>query len=174
MHFMLIFELQTELYGAHITAKQRRSRRRCICRQGGDFLAITQTDGQVLLIANRPFPDGRTLTLMEAADLAAQALQSVDIAKRKPISTSKAWALRDEKKQADYIRRGAAPRGRFALVVERLRRAQLEPDVRPTERGARADWLFPGSWPEAQIEWFYEELAMPPADGEADIPPEAP
>src|SRR5262249_16670289 len=158
MHFMLIFELQTTLYATHITVKQLRYRTECIRRQRGDYLAIDQADGRILLIANREFPDGRVVTLMEAADLVAQALQNLDTTKRKPIRTRKAWSLREEQKEADYVRRGAAPRGRFALVVHRLRRAQLDPDVRPTDRGARADWLFPGSWPAEQIEWFYEGL----------------
>jgi hypothetical protein len=173
MHFMLIFELQTTLYGEHITAKQLHYRTQYIRAQRGDYLAITQADGRILLIANCEFPDGRVVTAMEAADLVAQALQNLDTAKRRPISTSKAWSLRDERKEADYVRRGAAPRGRFALVVHRLRRAQLDPDVRPTDRGARADWLFPGSWPAEQIEWFYEGLAMPPGIGEADGDEEA-
>jgi hypothetical protein len=166
MHFMLIFELQTMLYTQHIAAKQLDKLSTYVRRHGGDYLAIVQADGRILIVANCTLPEGRPITAMEAADLVAQALQNLDTTKRKPISTSKAWSLREERKEADYVRRGAAPKGRFALVVQRLRRAQLDPDVRPTDRGARADWLFPGDWPEAQIEWFYEGLAMPPSSGE--------
>jgi 5-methylcytosine-specific restriction endonuclease McrA len=31
---------------------------------------------------------------------------------------------------------------------------EKDPLVQPSDRGARADWLFPGDWHEAQIEWF--------------------
>jgi hypothetical protein len=82
--------------------------------------------------------------------------------------TSYAWALHENKTQADYIRRGAAPTGRFGLVVNRLRRSRLGPSVRPTDQGARADWIFPGDWPDERIEWYFDGLGSPPSIDEQE------
>jgi hypothetical protein len=166
-HFVLIFELQTTLYAAHITARQLRSRTERIRRNGGDYLVISQADDRILLIANRDFPDSRAVTAMEAAGLVAQALQNFDTAKRKPVSTSWNWRLCELRKEADYVRRGAAPRGGFLLVVGRLKRAGLNPVVGPDERGKRASWRMDG-YDEAQRDCEYEELAAPRAPGEVD------
>jgi hypothetical protein len=163
---MCIFELQVPLYAARVSAEQLDALSKYVRRYEGDYLAVTQADGQFLLIASRAFPGSRLVTALEAAELLATALQNLDAAKKKPISTSRAWALHDRHAQADYVRRGAAPKGRFNLVVNRLRRAQLGPSIQPTDQGARADWLFPGSWPEEQMEWFYDGLASPPGAGE--------
>jgi hypothetical protein len=160
-HFLLIFELQTSLYAAHIASEQFRALREYIRRNAGDYLAITQADGRILLIANGGFPSSRLVTPLEAADRTAKALQSLD-ARKKPIRTSRVWALPDYGEQSDYVRRGAAPKGRFPLVLERLRRSKLETSVDRAEHGARADWLFPAEWIQEQIEWLYEGLSLPP------------
>jgi hypothetical protein len=166
LHLMGIFELQTSLYAQHITAQQIAALRKCVHRQDGDYLAISQSDGRILFVASCAFPSSRLATPLDAADLVALALQCLDTAKRKPVSTSRGWALHENRSEADYVRRGAAPKGKFALVVNRLRRAKLAPSVQPTDRGARADWLFPASWHAEQIEWYYEGLASPPSVGE--------
>jgi hypothetical protein len=106
--------------------------------------------------------------VLEAAELVATALQNLDDTKRQPIRTSRSWALHEYAHEAEYIRRGAAPTGRFGLVVKRLKRSQLGPAVQPTDQGARADWLFPGTWPDEQIDWYFEGLASPPSSGEED------
>jgi hypothetical protein len=131
-------------------------------------VAIAMTEGRLTFIASCYFPDPELVTRIDAAEFAATALQNLDASKRKPISTSRDWAMREMRLNADYLRRGAAPIGRFNLVVFRLRRAKLDPFVQPDDRGARADWLFPGDWCEPEIEWFYEGLASPPGAGEAN------
>jgi hypothetical protein len=160
-HFLSIFELQASMYAAHIASEQFRALREYIRRNAGDYLAITQADGRILLIANGGFPSSRLVSPLEAADWTAKALQSLD-ARKKPIRTSRAWALPDYGEQSDYVRRGAAPKGRFPLVLERLRRSKLETFVDRAEHGARADWLFPAEWIPEQIEWLYEGLSLPP------------
>jgi hypothetical protein len=166
-HLMNIFDLQAALCVAVVGVDQLAVLRKYVHRQEGDYVAIAMTDGRLTFIASCNFPGAELTTKADAAEFAAVALQSLDTGKRKPISTSRAWALQEIRNEADYIRRGAAPIGRFGLVVYRLRRAQLDPFVQPDDRGARADWLFPGAWHEAQIEWFYEGLALPPGAGEA-------
>jgi hypothetical protein len=160
-HFLLIFELQTSLYAAHITSGQFRALRNYIRRHDGDYLAIAQADDRVLLLANGGFPSSRLVTLLEAADMTATALQNLNSARNKPVGTSRAWALREYLAESDYVRRGTAPKGRFQLVLERLHRSKLEATDTRTEHGARADWLFPAEWIQEQIEWFYEGLSLP-------------
>lgn len=91
--------------------------------------------------------------------------------RQRPITTTLAWALRDHKSEADYLRRGSAPTGKFRLVVQRLTRSKLELAVSEAQHGARADWLFPGEWCEERIDWFFDGLKLPPdvTEEEKDI-----
>jgi hypothetical protein len=162
LHFLAIFELQTALYAAHVSVERLDAITKHIRRHEADYLAISQADGQVLFIASCEFPEGRQVSALEAAELVATALQSIDTKKRRAVNTSRAWSLCENHPQADYIRRGAAPTGRFRLVVQRLHHSQLAPSVSPTDHGARADWPFPGDWPDERIDWFYEGLSSPP------------
>jgi hypothetical protein len=172
LHFMCIFELQVALYAAHVTAEALGALTKHVRRHDGDYLVIAQADGRFLFVASCEFSGGRQVAVLEAAELVAAALQNLDgnaAGKRKrPVKTSCGWALHERASQAEYIRRGAAPTGRFGLVVKRLKRSQLGPAVQPTDQGARADWLFPGTWPDEQIEWFYEGLSSPPAGDEEE------
>jgi hypothetical protein len=165
---MCIFELQVVLYAAHVAAEQMGILSKFVRRHEGDYLAIAEAGDRVLFISSCEFPEGRQVAVLEAAELVAVALQNLDAGKKRPVNTSRAWALNENASQAEYIRRGSAPTGRFGLVVKRLKRSQLGPAVQPTDQGARADWLFPGSWPDEQIEWYYEGLASPPCGGEED------
>jgi hypothetical protein len=164
---MNIFDLQATLCVAVVPADQLVALRKHVHRQEGDYVAIAMSEDRLTFIASCYFSGAALTTRIDAAEFAATALQNLDASKQKPISTSRDWAMRELHNQADYTRRGAAPIGRFNLVVFRLHRAQLDPFVQPDDRGARADWLFPGAWHEAQIEWFYEGLASPPGAGEA-------
>jgi hypothetical protein len=168
LHLMCIFELQVALYAAHVAADQLGALSKYVRRHEGDYVVIAQADGRILFIASCEFPGGKQVAVLEAAELVATALQNLDNAKRQPIRTSRAWALHEHSQESEFIRRGAAPTGRFGLVVKRLKRSQLGPAVQPTDQGARADWLFPGTWPDEQIEWYYEGLGSPPTSGEEE------
>jgi hypothetical protein len=167
-HLMNIFDLQATLCVAVVPADRLDALRKYVHRQEADYVALTMTESRLTFIASCYFPDPELVTRIDAAEFAATALQNLDTSKLKPISTSRDWAMHEVRVEADYLRRGAAPIGRFNLVVFRLRRAQLDPFVQPDDRGARADWLFPGDWHDAQIEWFYDGLASPPGAGEAN------
>jgi hypothetical protein len=168
LHLMNIFELQTVLYAAQVSEDQVGALSKYVRRHEGDYVVITQSDGRLLLVASCGFPSAKLIAKLDAAESTASALQNLNNSKRLPISTSRDWALRELRVEADYVRRGAAPKGKFALVVNRLKRAKLGPTVQDTDRGARADWLFPGDWADERIEWYYEGLASPPSSGEAN------
>jgi hypothetical protein len=162
LHFMGIFELQTALYAAQVSTDRLDALTRHVRRQEADYLAVWQSDDRILFIASCEFAEARLVSALEAAELVASALQNLNTTKNRPISTSRAWALYDHRAEADYVRRGAAPKGRFSLVVQRLNRSRLEPTISEADHGARADWLFPGDWCDERIEWFYEGLSSPP------------
>jgi hypothetical protein len=169
LHFMGIFEEQLYLYAAHISGGQRRNLKRHVAeRQDGDYLAIAEAGDRILFIANREFPGSRRVTIIEAAELVATALLNLDAGKKLPVGTSRAWAMHEEDAKADYIRRGAAPKGEFALVVKRLRRKTLYPYVASTRKGARAEWVFPKDWPAERVDWLYEDLGSPPDASEKE------
>jgi hypothetical protein len=140
-----------------------------LSRQRADYVAFFGAAGAAptLVLATRPVPGSEPVDVPAAAELAASSLLSLSGGSpRKPISTSRAWALHEDRDKGDYVRRGAAPRGGFPLVVSRLRREHLDPAVQNTSRGARCDWTFPADWPEERIELYFEGLGSPPRPGE--------
>jgi hypothetical protein len=136
--------------------------------QRADYVAFFRAAGDAaLVLATHPIPGSAPVDVPAAAELAASALLALGAGSpRKPVGTSRAWALHEERTKADYVRRGAAPRGGFPLVVSRLQRERMNPNVQPTTRGARADWMFPEGWPEERMEFYFDGLGAPPGPGE--------
>jgi hypothetical protein len=165
---MACFEQADALFlGTRCPGKELDQATRTIRRNNGDYVTIHTDDGAVLLICTHQVECTAPVDPAEATERVSEALLHLDGAVRKPVNTSRAWALHDNRQPGDYKRRGAAPRGCFPVVVDRLKHRRMPPAVETTDRGARAYWGFPEGWSDEQIDLAYEILASPPDETEA-------
>jgi hypothetical protein len=172
-HFMPLFAEHGRLHAWHgqQQGKGRPAPYWALRRCRADYASFSCPDA-ALVLATHALPGSEPVDVLGAVELAAQALLSLGAGSpRKPINTSRSWALRESRDKGDYVRRGAAPRGRFPLVVSRLRRERMNPAVQPTTRGARCDWMFPEGWPEERMEFYFDGLGAPPGPGEEGAGP---
>jgi hypothetical protein len=169
IHLMCLFDQAGELFVWQGEAgKDYATFRKAASRHGANYVALRLANGTILVVTDHALPKVLPIDAAAAAESTAAGLLNLAPV-RKPVSTSKAWALsRLREESGQYLRRGAAPRGGFGLVVHRLRRKQMEPATTETQRGARCNWVFPGDWPEERIAWYYEVLSAPADPSEAD------
>ncbi len=167
IHLMSLFDGCATLHrwsgdqGKEFEALARRFRRR-----KANYVAVFTSGGKAEVIASGPVPGMAPVTAPAAAGLIAAALLDLAAGARKPVATNRDWALVEQQTKGDYLRRGAAPRGGFGLVLGRLEKAGMRPAVNEISRGERCDWVFPPDWAEERVELYYDALGSPPWPGE--------
>lgn len=172
-HLTERFEAAGGLYLDTPAADRWAAMSRSLRRAGADYVLFTLTGGQTLLIVT--VGEDNPVTPAVAAEAGAEAMLTLDHTVRNPICTSRGWKLiEDDREDVQmYERRGQAPRGGFGLMVNRLRRKQIEANVTSRHGVSRARWKLPDDTPDERVKELLDQLRARPHPTESpDLPPD--
>jgi hypothetical protein len=147
--------------------------KRAIQRRRGQYVNVRAASGTTFLTATVPVRVAAVISTDDAVrQLAGSLLQAIGVPK--PITTSRGWALREQREDSgEYKRWGKAPGNSFRRIVAHAEKVCDTPGRLDTKDGKRSLWnSLPANWPTDRVmrEHDVMSLGVPDDDPAGEAP----